>query len=173
MLVSLLACAFGGPEGDLWLEIEEGGPGQDRVMLYLPVSDLREAGEPAVLHTAQGDVDLRAEARALRAGAERTWTSSGGERLTLANVVPAGTPATTFAIAIGGPKGGGLEATLPLDGASADQVNAELGGSLDASVDGVDLKLDDDACAQLRRSPPVLLAEIVGPKGNGLRIRTR
>jgi hypothetical protein len=174
MIAMLVACSsWAGTDGELWLRIEETATGGDTVRLSLPVTSLRAAGEPVTLDTPTGAVDLRAEARRLRSGAERTWTSTDGETVRLVNVAPTGGPAASVvAMGITGAKGAGLEVTFPLEPAALGEVDAQVHGTVDVDVNGLSLDLDDDACAQLRRSPPTTLIEILGPKGNGLRIRS-
>jgi hypothetical protein len=160
-------CFSMGPSGELWLRLEQVEPDGDRLTLTLPASTLRDPGEPALLETTGGDVDLRPEARRLRVGQERSWTLDEGTA-TLTHAPPAPGAATEVAIGITGKRGRGLSVNVPLQPEDMDQVRDKVQVDLDAPVD-----IDATACAQWRRSPPTPILEVVGPNGNGLRVATR
>jgi hypothetical protein len=159
-----------GPDGELWLTIEENEPDGDHILMTFPASALREPGEPAMLETRSGPVDLRPVARKLWAGQEREWTLPGGEVATLLHAPPTEGQATVVSFGLGGPRGGGLSLSVPLQ---SDRIaEAQRGVQVELSAE-LPVDYDDAGCAQLRRSPPMPLVEIVGPKGNGLRVETR
>jgi hypothetical protein len=159
-----------GPDGELWLTVQAHEQDGDRITMTFPASGLREPGEPATLETAGGPVDLRPVARKLRPGREQQWTLPGGELATLQHAEPAIGQATQVSFGITGPKGNGLSLSVPLQAERIDE--AQRGVEVELSSE-LPVDYDDEGCAQLRRSPPMPLVEIVGPKGNGLRVETR
>lgn len=170
-----LGCASGvfGPPGELWLQVEATSDDGNRVTLTVPATTLRDDGEPAMLETADGDVDLRPVARDLRVGDEAHWTLADGSVATLrdeAAADPDAAVATEVAMGLTGKNGKGLTMSLPIT--PKDLTDAQNRASLDVHV-GLPVAFDDAGCAQLLRSAPRPILEIVGPKGNGFRVATR
>jgi hypothetical protein len=168
-LLSTLACGFG-QTGELWLRVDHPDDDGDRFTLTLPASALREPGEPTILDTVDGPVDLRPEARRLRRGAERVWTlPDDGGTATLLHVGRAEGAATEVSVGITGKKGqSAMSFAVPLQPEDLGRVRDNIRVDLDLPI-----AVDAAACAQWRRSPPMPVLEIVGPKGNGLRVETR
>ena len=170
-LVTIFGCGTAEP-GELWLSLESRDPDGDRVTLTLPATTLRDPGEPAMLETVDGPVDLRAGARDLRTGEVRTWDLGDDDgTATLSRVARVEGAASEVAFGVRGKKGRtGLSVAVPLEPADIDRVRKQVRVDLD-----IDLPVDIDAaaCAQWRRSPPMPILEIVGPNGNGLSIATR
>jgi hypothetical protein len=163
-----LACG-GGAVGELWLTVEETSPGGDHVTLTFPATSLRDDGEPVVLDTTSGGVDLRQAASRLRPGSTQRWTGDDGETITLAHQLDDAAVATSVVVGVTGKLGNGLELSFPLE---PEQVRAAV-GKAELAPNGLPGLFDEAGCAQLRRSPPTLLVEVAGPKGNGLRVRSR
>jgi hypothetical protein len=109
-------------------------------------------------------------AQKMRRGREQQWTLQDGGTVTLRHAEPATGHATQVAFGITGPKGNGLMMSVPLEPDRIDEAHNSV--QLDIGTD-IPVDYDDAGCAQLRRSPPMSLVEIVGPKGNGLRVETR
>lgn len=172
MLWMALGCGLGlgGGPSELWLRLEDPEEDGNRVSLTLPATVLREDGPPAELETASGPVDLRPIARRLRAGAEERWELPDGGVAVLSAERPDGGHATEVAMGITGPKGRGVTVNVPLQ--PEDLADVRRKASLDVDV-GLPVDLDRAACDQLRRSGPRPILEVVGPKGNGLRVSTR
>lgn len=170
-LVTILGCGLAGP-GELWLRIDSRDPDGDRVTLTLPATTLLDAGDPALLETVDGPVDLRPEAHDLGTGDARTWTLRGDRgTATLSRVAVAEGAASEVSVGIRGKQGRtGLSVAIPLEPADIERARQKARVDLD-----LDLPVDIDAaaCAQWRRSPPTPILEIVGPKGNGLTVTTR
>jgi hypothetical protein len=153
---------------DLWLTVDEEA---DDVTVRLPANWLLEEGEPVLLQTEAGRVDLRTEARALNRG-EASWTSTqddGPVEVTLARRTTKGAPADQLTLSVLGPLGLGLNLSFPLEVDRLGDANAKLDGAID--IEGLELELDAAACQQLRRSPPTVLLE-VREDGHTFRIAT-
>lgn len=171
----LMGCGSPALGGDLWMELEE-ADGGERVRIHLPANWLADEEEPVEVQTSSGTVDLRAEARALkrkRVGASRSYRlADDGEDvdLKLSHRARSGPPADAVSLAVLGPKGRGLTLSFPMEPEKLEKPSASLGGSL--TVEGLELRLDEPVCTQLRASGPVVLLEVVGADGNTVRIAT-
>ena len=156
--------------GDLWLTVEKAE--DERVTLRLPADWLLDKGEPVRVETEQGPVDLREQARSLKKG-HRTWTYvDDGERVQigLGHRPAKGDPASQLTLAAIGPLGMGLNLSFPLQADHLGTARGKLDTALD--IDGLQLDLDEAACAQLRRSPPTVLLEVEAEDGHTFRIAT-
>ena len=168
------ACSTQPEASDLWLQIAGGT--RERVQLRIPAGWLATADDPVVIETTEGSVDLGAEARRLAAngpGKGRSWTlANDGDPLdlTLSHEAALDLPVTSLALAALGPKGRGLTVSLPLSPETLGPAQTGLDANLD--VEGLQIDLDADLCAQLRRSGPATVLEVVGPEGGTFRLST-
>lgn len=168
--MSLACSVLAASEGELWLVVEQQEQDGDRVSLTLPASSLREPGPPAILETTAGSVDLRPIASRLRPGAERVYTLPDGDRAVLRHAPHSNERASDVSFALTGPKGNGLTFSFAL----TPEEMKQIGQRSEVNVDlGLPIGFDEEGCAQLKRSPPISLLEVVGPAGGGLKVATR
>jgi hypothetical protein len=161
---------------DVWLDVEH-TDGSERIALHLPANWIGQESD-ATVRTTDGEVDLDAEVRALRAkrpGASRTYQvlEDDGDIVPLTLRTEKGTgSASQVQVAALGPLGNGLTMSFALgDSAAASQATSQLDAAVE--VDGLQLKVEEPFVAQLRTSGPAVLLRSTGPKGGGLVIETR